>query len=379
MDEQLNISPKKAIVATHHLLDGPFEGGIHYFYQYFKSRKYQTTFITQPLSPRLFITDLGSFYKKLWRVKSSIDHIVHFTPVYPQSVFGPFRKYLFDKYLKIPFFDIDKKLTGFGLTRPDILLCEASLALSVRFSTSPKKYIIRFSDSMIDLGHKKDIVDFFIQQALSADLVLVAAEGIKNELIGFGVNPSIIVALPNGVDLSRYERNYEKPDAYQYFSGPIAVYVGNTEIIDHELLKYSAIQLPHVTFFIIGPYKKQVLRNLPRNLVYHGYVEPNLVPAYLQNATVGLVPIIASRWGIMERPRKLYQYLAAGIPVVSTKGKYSLPTSYVSYADTEHTFISLVKSAVNIQLHKEAIKRYAQNNFSWEQVYRKLDDILSNI
>lgn len=367
---------KKAIIATQHLLNGPFTGGIHYFHQYFRLRKYETTFITQPLSPRLFFTEIGSFYRKLWRIKSSKNHIVHFTPIHPQRIFGPIRKYIFEYYLKLPCFKIDEKLKKFGLINPDILFCEASLALSIKSFIKPKRYVIRFSDSMIDLGYEKDMVDLFVDQARMSDLILVAAAGIKDELISFKVQTDKIVILPNGVDTSRYEKDYEKPDAYKKLTGPIAVYVGNIGIIDHDLLRLAASHLPSVNFFIIGPHKKNVMKQIPHNLVYHGYVLPDKVPSYIQNATVGLVPIIAQRWGIMERPRKLYEYLAAGIPVVSTRGKYALPTTYVQYADTPQQFIDMVGNVVNTNVDKEAIKKYAKTNFSWDKVYEKLDELL---
>jgi len=82
------------------------------------------------------------------------------------------------------------------------------------------------------------------------------------------------------------------------------------------------VAAPHVSFVVIGPYPQRIAR-LSRfpNVHVLGPRPYKDLPAYLQHASVGLIPF--RRKGIENfvddiNPLKLYEYMAAGLAVVTT-------------------------------------------------------------
>lgn len=278
----------------------------------------------------------------------------------------------------MPFFDIRSKLRAYNLLKPDILFSEGTLALSLHSCVQPTYFIVRASDSLRDLRFSKQLYAYCISKMKQASLILTASNAIKMELIDEGINPDILKYLPNGVDTSLYEYSYLIPNEYKYITMPIAVYIGSINTVDHCFLAEVARLTPNVYYFVIGPITKNIstFRNSPNNVFYSGFRPYSQLPAYLQHASVGIVPVSRKRLGAIERPRKLYQYLAAGIPVVSIKGPHSQQTKYVSLVDSAQEFASAVDSYIATPIQKNDIKFFAKSNFSWNSVYKELDNLL---
>ena len=86
--------------------------------------------------------------------------------------------------------------------------------------------------------------------------------------------------------------------------------------VDAALVAAAAARLPHVTFVIVGA----VAAPLPAAPNVHslGAVPYAELPAHLQAADVGIVPYRRSDFNDASCPLKVYEYLAAGLPVVTT-------------------------------------------------------------
>lgn len=142
-------------------------------------------------------------------------------------------------------------------------------------------------------------------------------------------------------------------------------------------------------FYILGPIQKQgreaISNNFSKiiqqeNVKYFGHIPKNNLKEYLKKAKVGLVPY-NTKFNFVKysNPMKVYEYLAAGIPVVSTKilslEKY--PKDIIFTTNNVNDFINAIKRLTNdwnIEKIKKA-KKIAKNN-SWEN---KIKIILKNI
>lgn len=90
--------------------------------------------------------------------------------------------------------------------------------------------------------------------------------------------------------------------------------------VDAELLKYLAQERPGWTLLLLGRYSMQEdeFAGLP-NIVYLGEKEFETLPGYCKAMDVALIPFVVSPLTQNCNPLKLYEYLAAGLPVVSTE------------------------------------------------------------
>lgn len=131
--------------------------------------------------------------------------------------------------------------------------------------------------------------------------------------------------VPNAVDVGRYRDPHPRPDDLP--TGATAVYVGTLHEdrldVDLVLRTGEAIHAEGGTVVMVGPdalseANSQRLRSHPgvRLLGARRWTE---VPAYLQHATALIVPHVVSPFTESLDPIKLYEYRAAGRPVVSTR------------------------------------------------------------
>lgn len=119
----------------------------------------------------------------------------------------------------------------------------------------------------------------------------------------------------NGVDLDSFRSPGPAPD--QLPTEPFAVYVGMVqERVDLDLLIATTKVLPTV---VAGPLDAPVRARLESaGVVCLGPVAPALVPGLLHRAAVGIVPHVVDALTMSMDPLKVYEYRAAGLPVVST-------------------------------------------------------------
>ena len=103
---------------------------------------------------------------------------------------------------------------------------------------------------------------------------------------------------------------------------PLAGYAGMIQRrVDGPLLAGAARLLPHAGFALVGrvlPAYRRELGDLGPNVRFAGVRHHHEVPALIAACDVGIVPHLRDALTATMDPLKLYEYLAAGKPVVST-------------------------------------------------------------
>ncbi len=113
---------------------------------------------------------------------------------------------------------------------------------------------------------------------------------------------------------------------------PVAGYVGVVdERLDLDLLDELADHLPDWTIRVVGPVAKIDPADLPRrpNIEYPGMARYDELPAVMAGFDVALMPFALNEATRSISPTKTLEYLAAGLPVVST----AVPDVVADYAD----------------------------------------------
>jgi hypothetical protein len=134
---------------------------------------------------------------------------------------------------------------------------------------------------------------------------------------------------PSGVDTAHYASSMRLRRPH---SSPVAGYVGVLdERLDLGLIADLARLLPDWTIRMVGPVAKIPPHSLPQapNLEYPGQVRYEQLPAVMAGFDVALMPFALNEATRSISPTKTPEYLAAGLPVVSTR----VPDVVADYGD----------------------------------------------
>jgi glycosyltransferase involved in cell wall biosynthesis len=158
---------------------------------------------------------------------------------------------------------------------------------------------------------------------------------------------------------------------------PRALFVGtlNDYKIDWMLLSQVARRRADWSFVLVGPSGSEAtlvgikaLRDLP-NVYFLGYRPYSCLPEYLRGASAGLIPYKITPHTEAVFPLKMWEYLAAGLPVVST----SLPalravSPPIAFADNAQEF----GAALDDPLYSPEFRMAAAHTWTWDTMVDKM-------
>ncbi|MGI5838550.1 MAG: glycosyltransferase [bacterium] len=132
--------------------------------------------------------------------------------------------------------------------------------------------------------------------------------------------------LPNGADYEHFARAVTEelpaPEDVRDIRRPLVGFCGTLAgWLDWELLTGTAALLPDYSFVFIGPpLLGKKAGELPRrsNMHYLGHRQYSELPAYFACFAAALLPFRVNPVTRSSDPVKVYEYLAAGLPVVAT-------------------------------------------------------------
>ncbi len=130
--------------------------------------------------------------------------------------------------------------------------------------------------------------------------------------------------MPSSIDKAHFAKarlSPEDPDDQRKIPGPRFGFFGVIdERFDLSLLQFLAEARPHWQFVILGPVVKIDPSTLPKltNIHYLGSKSYEDLPSYLGNWDVAIMPFALNKATKYISPTKTPEFLAGGIPVVST-------------------------------------------------------------
>jgi hypothetical protein len=198
------------------------------------------------------------------------------------------------------------------------------------------------------------------------------------------VNPHTYL-LPNAAPVRSDEADAEftRPAGLAGRTGAVVGYLGTIDWrFDADHVKAAACAMPDVTFALVGRVnadqeeKVADLRALS-NVVMPGQVDATEGDAYVGAFDVGIIPFTPSSMNDAINPVKMYMYLAAGLPVVSTWISECRENPFVEAARSPADFVDRVKaSLVDDSASVRRRVEYATNN-TWTQRAAAAAQILS--
>ncbi len=140
-----------------------------------------------------------------------------------------------------------------------------------------------------------------------------------------------------------------------------------------DLIEESAKRLPDVDFVFIGHRVPDVEKRFKefKNIHFLGLKQQRDLPAYLNNASVTIIPFYVNEITIATNPLKVYEYLAGGKPVVATPMPELEGLPYVIFANSPKEFATQIQKAFDIKPDLKEIQNFISQN-TWEKRVEKI-------
>lgn len=165
----------------------------------------------------------------------------------------------------------------------------------------------------------------------ASDLILCVSDGVRDSLESRMGRLSNAHVVTNGCDYHFYAAASEPHTAVAALPSPRALYQGYiSQKLDFKLLLDITEKLPNIAFVFAGAVTfdfpggeqcRQEWKLLLRrpNVHYVGKLPAEELPSLMYGCDVGLIPFVREDWIVKSGfPLKTFEYLAAGLPVVST-------------------------------------------------------------
>lgn len=212
-----------------------------------------------------------------------------------------------------------------NVTRPIVWIGSPSaLFLGILQKLNPRRVVYDCMDNFAFFHpDQSSIVQIERNLASRADLVLATAEELRQRMVQ--INPNTVL-MPNAADFEHFSRASRPilpiPNDIASIPQPILGYFGElAEWFDFDLVHDLAVSNSNWSIVLIGQAHVPSIRKLLQlpNIAYLGRKNYADLPAYLSRFDVCLLPFLVNALTAAVNPVKLYEYLAAGKPVVSTR------------------------------------------------------------
>ncbi len=184
-------------------------------------------------------------------------------------------------------------------------------------------------------------INWFRRYIYSRVYFVTISNGIKKELVDFGINENKILVAPDGVDLNSFRQvNGNKiilrKDLYLPQDRQIIAYIGKLTTMGQEKgmslifasFKEVLSQYTKAYLLVVGldkkeiEYTKKILNELnigPENYQLIGHVNKNEVIKYEKSADALLMAYPDQKhYRLYMSPLKMFEYMASGVPIIST-------------------------------------------------------------
>lgn len=205
----------------------------------------------------------------------------------------------------------------------------------------------------------------------------VRVVGVSDAIVSRIDSPAPSRTIPNGLIEAEWREPVAPPDWFTRLPGPRLLYTGTIDSrLDLDVVRAVAAALPHASLVFAGTHGDEtVVRHLSELANVH--VQPwqtrQVTRGLVFGCDVALIPHVRSDLTVAMSPLKLYEYLAAGRPVVASALPAIQSVGGVRLANDADAFVAQVCAALDDGPASEQDRlRFVAEN-SWTS---RFDDLL---
>jgi len=210
-----------------------------------------------------------------------------------------------------------------------------------------------------------------------ADRIVVSSSGLAEK---FHAMKDKLCIVKNGADTDLFRAGLNPERQTQKTVG----FIGSLdERVDYTLLKELILKNPDWNFVFAGRVvdsRAEELTKISPHVKLLGAMSLESLVPVVRSFTVGIIPFVLDEFTRTIYPLKINEYLAAGLPVISTPfADLSDFKDVIGTADSAEGFSQLMQDSLNENVATESSRRmdFAANN-SWEKRSSVFTDCLNN-
>ena len=252
----------------------------------------------------------------------------------------------------------------------------------------PKLTVYYCANNMADSSiSASNVLPFEEKFFKDADIVFTASYVAQEHASKFAEN---VFYFPPGIDFEKFDvairTNKGILGDIENIQRPIIGYIGTLgRVLDQDLICAIADKYLNFNIVLIGPEFTDIKELKKRkNIILLGSKPHDQLPYYIKEFDVGIVPYICNNFTEGVYPSKLNEYLAMGVPFVSTNLR-EVRKSVESYdklgvvANNTHEFIDAVKAMIEEKSEKlRNLRIEASKENSWDFRFKGISDILNS-
>lgn len=255
----------------------------------------------------------------------------------------------------------------------------APTAITVAEQLRPRVLAYDVMDDLASFADAPPEMELRMRKALSvSDVVFAGGSSLHRSAAAVrGIEHTHL--FPSGVECSHYERSRSLRTPRPR---PVAGFVGVLdERLDVELVRDLAAALPDWDVQMVGPVTKIDPALLPEapNLHYPGMKAYDELPAVMAGFDVALMPFAMNEATRSISPTKTLEYLAAGLPVVSTRVPDVVASwsTVVHLADTGAQFAEACREVVrHSQEERDALLAPLRAKHEWDSIASEMEALM---
>lgn len=374
---------KIAMLCTHHL-KSPYRVGSQHIYD-FLSARFDVDYYSHPVSPlHLLFVFRSDIRQRVRKVLSGNDSEVVPFSWWPAGDIWPFNTRQSLSW--------SVKLSSVQEQFYDVVYIDNIFYAYYLERIAFDKLIFRVNDYHANLPGWDSELTYSLAQMIGgrADAIYYSAHTLKDYAQSLASNDTQLRFLSNGISkviplaeadlknaaLKRFNNILEQQK-------PIVIYCGAMgPWFDEELVDSAARSLSYINFVLIGDRAPSTQRD---NVHFLGTCPNQICRHMMSKSSVGIIPFKSDSYSKLIQhinPIKLYEYMAAGIPVVSTSwAEMCYIDSPAILVDNSRGFINEIQAvAMDNQRDSNDYVSFA-NDYLWSSLLKKsiLKDINSRV